>query len=244
MAAKDEYILFLDETNKTISNDLFCLAGFAIKRTNYDKILIPKIQDLKKKYFGTADVVLHYTELKNQQGIYKVFKDTKKRNSFYVEFLKIIHEIDMTILATYFNKKHMANSYGKCTLSDYNVAFRYIIENFVHFLGSNGIGMIVMESRTFGDNSKLQETFYNYLSAGSEIYSSCDVKNRLKCLGFTIKGDNCIGLQVADFIPHTIVRIITEQKDKFSMQETIKSKIYCSGTDNENILGIKNILGK
>lgn len=89
MAAKDEYILFLDETNKTISNDLFCLAGFAIKRTDYDKILIPKIQDLKRKYFGTADIVLHYTELKNQQGVYKIFKDTKREILFMWSFLKL-----------------------------------------------------------------------------------------------------------------------------------------------------------
>jgi len=51
----------------------------------------------------------------------------------------------------------MKATYGKCAVSDYDVAFKTLLENFVHFLrNNNGDGMIIMESRLFNENANLQ----------------------------------------------------------------------------------------
>ena len=161
-----------------------------------------------------------------------------------MDFVNILQSSDITILSSYFDKNDMKATYGKCAVSDYDVAFKTLLENFVHFLrNNNGDGMVIMESRLFNENANLQNTFYQYINMGSELFSSSIVKYHLKCLGFVVKNDNCIGLQIADFIPATIVRIIKDKIDKFSIQKTIHEKIYCHDTEYEKILGIRNILG-
>lgn len=242
--SKEEYIMFMDETDPNSVNDYFCLSGMIIKRNEYEDILIKKINELKQKHFNNSDVVFHYTDMKNNKNDFKIFKDATIRNRFYVDFVNILRTSNITIISSYFNKEHMKKSYGKCAVSDYDVAFKSVLENFLQFLvENNGDGMIIMESRLFNENANLQNTFYQYINCGSELFSPYTVKYHLKCLGFLVKNENCIGLQLVDFIPATIIRIIKEQPDKFSMQKVIQSKTYKYGTVCENILGIKNILG-
>lgn len=239
---KEEYIMFVDETNKTNSSNYFCLAGVVIKRSDYSDKIVPQINRLKTSYLGTTDDVLHYTDIK--KGKCSKLKDAVIRNKFFMDLKKIIGDNDITILATYFNKIHMSQIFNKCNISDYNVAFRNLIENYVHFLTkNNGHGMIVMESRSLNENSFLQKTFYQYIQNGSEYFNSSTISGALKCLGFTIKEDNCAGLQLADFMPITLVRMIENKKDHYSLQKVIKTKIYNTETEHVKIVGLKDILG-
>ncbi len=61
-------------------------------------------------------------------------------------------------------------------------------------------------------------------------------------IGFIIKGDNCIGLQVADIIPARFMRIINQQSDNYLLNKTFHEKMYCFDTPKEKILGLKNLL--
>ena len=239
-----EYIMFVDETNKTNKSENFCLAGLIMKRFDYEKIIIPKVNKLKKKYFGDTNIILHYSKMKKPRNEYSFLNDQITRNNFYMDLMKIFRENTMTVLVVYFNKNHMKELYSECTISDYNVAFKFLIENFMHFLKENdGDGMIIVESRSFNENSNLQYTFNNYVYNGSELFSEKEV-DRLKCLGFIVKNDNCVGLQMVDFIPSTIVRIVEKIPDKFSIQKTIGSKVYYANTKYQNMIGIKNMLGE
>ena len=241
---KREYIMFVDETDPTSTNDYFCLAGMIVERGEYEDILTKKINTLKKKHFKDTGIIFHYTEMKNNKGIFKKFQDTNVRNSFYVDFVHILKESNVTILSSYFNKQYMKQSYNKCAISDYDVAFKNLLENFVHFLqNNNGDGMVIIESRSFNQNSKLQNTFYHYLNNGSEFFLPSTIQGYLKCLGFIVKNENCVGLQLVDYVPATIIRILNHETDKYSMQEVVKNKIYYYGTDCQNILGVKNVLG-
>lgn len=185
---KKEYIMFVDETDPTTTNDYFCLSGLVIERNDYETNIIQKVNQLKIKHFQKSDIVFHYTEIKNNRGDFINFKEATIRNKFYMDLVNLFESLNTTIISTYFNKKHMKNSYGKCAVSDYDVALKYILENFVHFLKEkNGDGMVIMESRVFNQNASLQNTFYNYLKNGSELFTSETIKYHLKCLGFLVK---------------------------------------------------------
>lgn len=241
---RTEYIMFVDETDTCNGSEYFCLSGIIIKRSEYEDIIIKNVNKLKEKHFNNSNIVFHYTEMKNNDREFSILQDANVRNKFYIDFVKLLNASNITILSSYFNKEHMIKTYGRCAVSDYDVAFKTILENFVHFLHKNyGDGMVVMESRLFNENANLQNTFYQYINNGSELFSSKIIKYHLKCLGFLVKNENCIGLQLADFIPATIIRIIKDSPDKFSMQKVIRSKVYCYNTDCENILGIRNVLG-
>ena len=125
-----EYIMFVDETNKTNKNENFCLAGLIMKRFDYEKIIIPKVNKLKKKYFGDTNIILHYSKMKKPRNEYSFLNDQITRNNFYMDLMKIFRENTMTVLAVYFNKNHMKELYSECTISDYNVAFKFLIEKY------------------------------------------------------------------------------------------------------------------
>lgn len=242
--SKTEYIMFVDETDSSNGSEYFCLSGLIVTRSDYENIIIKNVNLLKKKHFNDSNIVFHYTDMKNNNREFSILKDAIVRNKFYMDFVNLLRNSNITIISTYFNKKHMIKTYGKCAVSDYDVAFKTLLENYVHFLSKKfGDGMVVMESRLFNQNSNLQNTFYQYLNNGSELFPSKTIKNHLKCLGFLVKNENCIGLQLADFIPATIIRIIKNNSDKYSIQKVIRSKVYYCDTDYEQILGIRNILG-
>lgn len=237
--------MFIDETDKTNKSKYFCLSGIIFKRSEYEDTIVSKVNELKNKHFGRTDIIFHYTDMKNNKREFEIFQDNNIRNKFYMDLVKLFKNCDCTILSTYFNKSNMKQLFGKCAISDYDVAFKHILENYTHYLrNKNGEGMIIMESRLLQQNSFLQNTFYNYINNGSELFSSEIIKRHLKCLGFIVKGENCAGLQLVDFVPSTLMRIIEDKPDKYLMQDTIKSKLYYNNTECLNIVGLKNILGQ
>lgn len=238
-----EYILFADETNKTPKNPYFCFAGLIIKRCDYEDILVPKINELKQKHFGKTDVVFHYTDMKNNKGDFSTFVDSHIRNKFWTEFVNIIKSIDFTTIGVYFDQNMMADLYKNSGTTNYDIAYRHLLENYMHFLKEkDGVGAVCIESRTFKENAYLQRNHFDYIERGSIYYDSKNTTNHLSTIGFIIKGDNCIGLQVADIIPARFMRIINQQSDNYLLNKTFHEKMYCFDTQKEKTLGLKNLL--
>lgn len=239
----EEYLLFCDETKKTSTNPYFVFGGLAVKRSNYINDVIPKINTLKRTYFSDTDIVFHYTEMKGNKDRFSVLSDTTKRNSFYTDFRNTISSLDFTAFAVYYNQDAMQSLYKKKSTGHYNIGFIKLLENYLHFLiENNGYGNIVVESRTLKENAMLLDTFYAYKNNGSVFFKPEIVQKHISSISFTIKEDNCVGLQIADFIPLSISRILNKQTDKQSMGRTFQQKIYKHATSLESIVGLKQLL--
>lgn len=240
---KEEYILFADETKKTPQNPYFCFAGLIIKRCDYEDVLVPKINNLKEKHFGRTDIIFHYTDMKNNKGEFSGFRDSSIRNKFWTEFVNIIKTINFHTIGVYFDQNLMKELYKNGGTTNYDIAYRHLLENYMHFLKEHdGVGSICIESRTFKENMFLQRNHFDYIEKGSIYYSSKNTSDHLATIGFVIKGDNCIGLQIADIIPARFMRIINKQSDNYLLNKTFHEKMYCYGTQEEPILGLKNLL--
>lgn len=238
-----EYILFADETNRTPNNKYFCFAGFIISRKEYETVLIPKINKLKKKYFKRTDIIFHYTDMKNNKKCFNKFRISTFRNQFWNDFVAIIKGVNLYTIGVYFDQVLMKETYINSGTTNYDIAYRHLLENYMHFLvENNGIGAICIESRTFRENMFLERNHFNYTENGSVYYSSINTSEHLSTIEFVTKGDNCIGLQVADIIPARFMRIVNGQTDNNLLNQTFHEKMYCFGTDKENILGLKNLL--
>lgn len=241
--AKTEYILFADETKKTPQNAYFCFAGLIIKRCDYEDILVPQINELKQKHFGKTDIVFHYTDMKNNKGEFASFVDSTIRNKFWTDFVNIIKSIDFTTIGVYFDQTMMKELYDNSGTTNYDIAYRHLLENYMHFLKEkNGVGSICIESRTFKENMFLQRNHFDYIEKGSTYYSNKNTSDHLATIGFIIKGDNCIGLQIADIIPARFMRIVNKQSDNYLLNKTFHEKMYYYNTSKETILGLKNLL--
>ncbi|MCL2486388.1 MAG: DUF3800 domain-containing protein [Oscillospiraceae bacterium] len=235
--------MFADETFKGPANPYFCFAGYIAKRSDYADRLIPEINALKEKHFGNTKVIMHYTEMKSNKGDFSGFKDSATRNKFYTDFVEVLSSFDITIIGVYYDEKLMKSAFGKGGKTNYDIAFRHLLENYLHFLkGVGGIGSICIESRTFNENMYLQSNYFEYINSGSIYYSPDDTKKHLASIGFIAKEDNCVGLQIADILPSRLMRIVNGRRDNYRLDATIKEKIYKNGTDLQPVVGLKKIL--
>lgn len=136
----------------------------------------------------------------------------------------------------------MSSLFKTNQINFYNIAFVEIIRNYIHFLKeNNGIGSIIIESRSFRQNAALQNDYYQFIKNGSWFYSAEDFQKHLSSLGFIVKKDNCIGLQVADFCPLALTKVLNARKDSFNLGKTYYNKLYKISTPELELLGLKKI---
>lgn len=239
----NEYILFVDETQKTPKNPFFCISGVCFMRSYYENIVVPQINELKEKHFGKTSIIFHYSDMNNKKDEYEILKDTVTRQKFWTDYTNLLDKLDFKTFGVYFNQDDMKKLYGKGRSSNYDIAFVALLKNYLHYLKSvKGLGSICIESRGFKENSTLQNSYYNYIRNGSMFYPSDIYEKHLSSIGFLVKGDNCVGLQIADFAPSALLREINGTKDHYSLGKKYRQKLYCYNNDYESILGLKNLL--
>ena len=239
----DEYILFIDETLKTSKNPYFCMSGICVKRNYYEDIITQKNKSLKIRHINSTDFIFHYSEMNNKKGVFNIFSDGTIRKNFWTDFVSTIKNMDFTAIGVYFDQSKMSALYKSKSIKCYNIAFVELLKNYVHYLKSiNGIGSICIESRSFKENAELQHIYYNFIQNGSVYFSQQDFDTHLSSVGFVVKGDNCIGLQIADVLPSALLRKINGTKDFYNIGDMYRKKLYCYNTEDQDILGFKNIL--
>lgn len=239
----EDYLLFADESKPTEHIPYFCFAGISIERNYYENDLIREVNTLKIKYFKKTDVIFHFTDMKKNKREFSIFQDSTIRDNFWKDYVSLISKIPMDIIGVYFSDKIMSDLYKGNNHSNYDIGFYSLLDNYTHYLKSKNIlGQICIESRTFKENSYLQKTYYEYLNNGSIYFSKYDTSKYLTSLGFTIKEDNCVGLQIADIVPSQLIRYAEGyKKDFYGLSKTLSSKIYKHDTSYEKILGVKKL---
>lgn len=240
---KTEYILFVDETKKTSTNPYFCLSGVCFKRSYYEDTVVPEINALKEKHFSNTSVIFHYSDMNNKKNGFEVFKDGKKRQKFWTDYSNMLKKLYFTTFGVYFNQDDMKKIYGKGRSSNYDIAFVALLKNYLHYLKSvDGIGSVCIESRSFKENATLQDSYYKYLGTGSMFFPYDIYENHLSAIGFIVKGDNCVGLQIADISPSTLLREINGTKDFYGLGKKYREKLYYYDKPYQGILGMRNLL--
>lgn len=161
-----------------------------------------------------------------------------------MDYVALVSNASFDILGIYFDEKKMDYLQHGKQKNNYNIGFYALLDNFMHYLvEKDAYGQICVESRSFNENRYLLDVFYKYQQMGSVYFTENDSRQHLASIGFTVKGDNCIGLQMVDPIPSQLMRYKAGYKNDFySLYKTLSTKIYNVGSEYENILGVKNIL--
>lgn len=239
-----DYLLFVDETRPTKQRPNFCFAGIVAEREYYEKILVKNVNALKMKHFQKSDIVFHFSDMKKNKDDFSILLDEEKRNDFWADYVHLLSNAAFEIMGVYFDDEKMSILQHGNSKNNYNIGFYALLDTFMHYLKENdGYGQICVESRTFNENRYLIDVFYKYQKNGSIYFDEPQIKKHLSSIGFTVKGDNCIGLQLVDPVPSQLMRYVEKnKKDFYGLCGTLSAKIYKVGTAYENILGVKNIL--
>lgn len=174
---KDEYVLYLDETELKKSNT-FAIAGIAIKKDKIE-LLEQGLMEVKKviwneSYIDSNNPVLHCTELetvfahRNPNNITTVreeYQELKKSSAeeiekvyyqVYGKMSQVLKKTGATVFSCIIKIKQLQDLFfldeahnGLHLIDDkYNIALQKIIENFTHYLSVNdGVGDVIYESR-------------------------------------------------------------------------------------------------
>ena len=210
------YNLREDLTNNC--NRFLCLTSVVMKLSEHD-ILEEQLNELKQRYIGSTDVILHRREIVSGKPPFEALQDETVRDNFNSDLLKIISDQKYVVISIVIDKKALVDRYTLLKAYDpYALALEHLMQRFQYwmqeYLRQHGqiFGDIIAESRGGREDRTTKETYrlmydgkgYNKLVDVDMFYSSKEIKLRKK-------KDNIAGLQFVDLISHPARRYILTQ---------------------------------
>ena len=202
------------------SNRFLCLTGVVMRIPTHD-LLTQRLDDLKIKYFGSKDVILHRRELISAKTPFEALKDETIRQNYNTDILRIISELRYGVISVVIDKKAHVDNYTLLRAQDpYALALEYLMQRYQYWMqefrkNSYAVtGDILAESRGGKEDRITKETYkliydgqgYNRLRNAAKYYSSKEIKLRKKKA-------NIAGLQFVDLISHPARRYILSQNN-------------------------------
>jgi Protein of unknown function (DUF3800) len=225
-----EYVMFLDESGdhslKKIDPQfpIFTLAGCIFDVKYYESVAVPKINQLKEKHFGSADIILHSYEIRKAKNAFTVLLNKEKRDAFILDMNELMSGLDFTIIAACIEKEELNGQY-KQPSDPYDLAFSFVIERFVKFLAEKGVvGYFSVESRDPKSNRDLLETYDWYRTSGNSYCTHEFFNAHISKIEFVRKDENINGHQIADLVAYPTGRFCSNTGGDNPAFEVLKPK--------------------
>lgn len=244
----ERYSLFLDEIHPGGHFDYFCLAGLIINTGVYSTSVIPQMEEIKKEIFsGNTSVIIHENEIQDRKSNtpFAVFQNKAKMEEFWKDSQGVLLDNDIKGIGVAIHQENLIAMYPGVR-DKYFLALQLIVENYLHFLESvDGFGDIFVESTNPYPNQTDDQltSHFHYLKAnGTLFYDRRSLQRRLGPISFPLKADNIIGLQLADLIPNSLNRKLSNKKQRtFGLIDTFENISYDGCCSQKDRFGIKLI---
>lgn len=239
-----KYTLYLDESTAVGGLEYFCLGGCIIEEDIYENKISKYVNRIKSEIFNDTNVILHEYEIRDaSQEPYTILRDSVKRNKFWQMMHSVFQNNDVFVICAAIHKNYSDIYKSKDINNEYFIAMQVILENYAYFLDqTNAQGMVYVESKNAIDSERLTSHYHTIVANGTLFLTKVLFQKRLCGINFLVKGDNNIGLQLADFIPNAFNRLCTGKKEKRpSILEPIKNKLYDGGVQSIDRFGLKII---
>lgn len=208
----------LRENLSNDSNRYLCLTGIVMRLETHNE-LTQRLDELKLKYFGSKDIILHRREIISGKPPFEALKDNNIRSNYNDDIIRIIRELRYGVISVVIDKKSLVDKYTLLRAQDpYALALEYLMQRYQYWMQDyskhhgNVMGDIVAESRGGREDRITKETYrliyegkgYIGLNNASKYYSSKEIKLRKKKA-------NIAGLQFVDLLSHPARRYILSQ---------------------------------
>lgn len=239
------FTLYLDESKQNDRLPYYTVGGLIIEDSVLDTAVRPAVDAIKMSVFGKLDTPLHEYDIREAtKSEYQVFNDEKIRTKFWSDLNSLFSSFPYFVISVTISTSAYANRYQNSIKNDeYFVALQLILENFAYFLDKrNSSGNIIIENQNVGKDVMIREHFYSLMNQGTLYLTKKSLQNRI--LGFRIcsKPENNPGLQLADFVPNAMKRLVIGRKQKSPSVATIlESKAYDGEVGEKSRFGLKLI---
>lgn len=209
-----DYIVFIDESGDhglvTIDEKypIFALVFILIKKSDYIEKIVPLFQNLKLKYFGHDQVILHEHDIRKEEGIFVLLRHSSEfRNNFLKDLGNITKDSSFQFFSSVIDKNRLLSKYLS-PHNPYEIAMLFCMEKTLEFLLQNNQEnkkiCLVIESRGKKEDRDLELEFRRICDNQAKLGSSKDFKRVNFEMIFTSKKSNSTGLQIADLIARPI----------------------------------------
>lgn len=236
MSGFGDFIVYVDESGdhglSSINPDypIFVLAFCVFDKRDYLEQVVPKVQELKFRYFGHDMVILHEAEIRKARPPFEFLLNPKLRAPFMEELTGLIRQVPFTIVATAIRKEPFRHRKG-VDHNPYHIAMEYGLERVFLELQAKGQRRkqthVVFERRGRQEDEALELEFRRIMD-----------RTRMEGMGETLdmvmadKQVNSAGLQLADMVARPIGRHILKPDQPNRAFDILEPKIR-RGTNGE-----------
>lgn len=238
-----EYIVYVDESGdhglRNINPDypVFVLAFCIIHKQEYLNQIVPKIQELKFRYFGHDMVILHEAEIRKSKKPFDILLNPHVRRDFMTDLSAIIENSPFTLVASCILKNEFSQRHGVDS-NPYHIAMEFGLERVFMELQSRGqraqLTHVVFEQRGLQEDQALELEFRRIKD-----------RSRMEGLGETLdivmasKQVNSAGLQLADMVARPIGRHLLNPDQPNRAFEILEAKFRHSRAGQVRGWGLK-----
>lgn len=200
------------------------------------EIVQPRLNDLKERFFGEHHdpddpVILHRKELVNAKAPFASLRDIRLREAFNAELLRLITDLDYTVISVLIDKLAHRECYGEWANDPYHYCMEVLMERFVLWLkdkGNAARGDILAESRGGKEDKRLKQVFERLYQYGTDNISPNTFAAYLTSRKLKIKpkSANVAGLQFTDLIAHPLYKSMIAERETVTPPENFGREIY------------------
>jgi len=200
--------LFVDESGnanpQVKASPCYILCGCLVKAESRDNLRI-KADQIKFKYWGRTDILLHSREISRKEGDFSVLKDPKIFRSFKKDLFHLLSTGGYQVFIV-LTDKNLAKKRNWNELKVYNESANEMVRNFVLSLLAipKCRGRLVIESATGQKDFTFHKAVSHYLANGiPETKTSFgEVQGHLTEITFVTKKNHDIEEQIADLLAY------------------------------------------
>ena len=223
-----DYIVYVDESGDHSLNPInpdypvFVLAFCILRKDDYLAEVVPRIQELKFKYFGHDMIVLHEIEIRKSRGPFNILLNEKVRDAFLKDLSALITDAPFTLVASCILKRPYVERRG-FEANPYHTAMEFGLER-VHMELQERIQPgqkthVVFERRGAKEDDALELEFRRILAQSNTE----GLSNHLDIV-MAPKQCNSGGLQLADMVARPIGRYLINPEQRNRAYERIRDK--------------------
>ena len=167
-----------------------------------------QIKLLKNDFFKTTDIIIHSREIRKCEGPFQILFDLDVKKRFYKKINEILGDTQFTIVGSGVNKEEHIKKYGKGAKDPYSISLAFIIERLVFCLDKHKLSSveIKIEKRGRKENQQLLDQYNSIIDRGTYFVQPGRIKKLIQKFDFQSKGENVIGLQIADLCAYPLTR--------------------------------------
>ena len=233
---KSEYIAFLDECGDhsltKIDRDfpVFVLSLVLVKRSEYVKTILPRINALKLRYWDHEGVNLHSRDIRKADGPFRILQNSDHRRQFMDEISELMKSLPYELFVVGIRKDRLCQQYVHAA-HPYDLAFTFMMERVVYCMEQRGQTCLplIAEARGKNEDNELKAVFYDLTSHGTRYIG----KERFQAITFPLqfhdKRKNITGIQLADLCAYPSARHMLKPNQANQAYDIVKQHIYTVG---------------